>query len=86
MKKKILIISLVSILLVGLAVGGYVLYQYKELKKPIKESWGQKYYVYLKDINENKKHEEAGLPKNLKESELSFHKIENIENPVMVIN
>ena len=86
MKKKIIIISLVSILLIGLAVGGYVLYQYKELKKPIKESWGQKYYVYLKDINENKKHEEAGLPKNLKKSELSFHKIENIENPVMVIN
>ena len=85
-KKKIVIISLVALLLLGLGVGGYFFYQYKELKKPIKQEWGQKYYMYLKDVNENNKQENAGLPKNLKTSELSFYDIENVKDPVMVID
>ena len=35
---------------------------------------------------ENKKQEEAGLPENLKESELSFYEVENVSSPIMVIN
>ena len=85
-KSKIIIILCLVVFLVALSIGGYFWYQYNELKKPIKEDWGQKYYMYLKDVNENKKEEDAGLPKNLKESTLSFFKIENIERPVMVID
>lgn len=85
-KKKIAIISLVIALLIGLGIGGYFFYQYQELKKPIKEDWGQKYYVYLNDVNENKKSEDAGLPKDLKNSELSFYQVENVNEPIMVIN
>ena len=85
-KKLLIIISLVIVLLIGLGVGGYFYFQYKELKKPIKEDWGQKYYVYLKDVNENKRLEDAGLPKDLKKSELSFYEVENVNEPVMVIN
>lgn len=85
-KKKLVIISLSVILLVGLILGGYFFYQYQELKKPIKEDWGQKYYVYLNDVNKNKKSEDAGLPKDLKKSELSFYEVENVNEPVMIIN
>lgn len=85
-KKKLLIILLLSAFSIMLSIGGYFFYQYQELKKPIKEDWGQKYYVYLRDINENKKEEDAGLPKDLKKSELSFHEIENVKEPVMIIN
>lgn len=86
MKKKLVIISLIIFLLLGLGIGGYFFYQYKELKKPIKQSWGQKYYMYLKDVNENKKQDDAGLPKKLKKSELTFYDIENVKDPVMVID
>lgn len=85
-KNKVVIVLCSLIALATLAIGGYFWYQHRELKKPIKEDWGQKYYMYLKDVNENKKEQEAGLPKNIKESKLSFHKVENIEKPVMVIN
>lgn len=82
-KVKIIVICAV-LLLVG--AFGYFGYQYYELKKPIEEDWGEKYYVYLKDVNEKKNGDKAGLPKDLKKSDLSFYEVENVNDPVMVIN
>lgn len=85
-KNKTVIIILIIILIIAIITGIYFFYQYRELKKPIKQKWGQKYYMYLKDISENKKQNDAGLPKDLKKSELSFYESENIKDPVMVID
>lgn len=85
-KKKSLIIISLLFFIIAISIGGYFYFQYKELKKPIKENWGQKYYVYLKDVNENKRGEDAGLPNDLKKSELSFYEVKDVKQPVMVIN
>ena len=82
-KVKIIVICAV-LLLVG--AFGYFGYQYYELKKPIEEDWGEKFYVYLKDVNEKKNVDKAGLPKDLKRSDLSFYEVENVNDPIMVIN
>lgn len=60
-KSKIITGFIIGIILVGLGIGGYYIYQNMELKKPIKEKWGQKYYVYLKDIKKDKKQEDAAF-------------------------
>ena len=82
---KRLFIVIIIILILILGVGGYFLYQYFEFKKPLKEEWGQKYYVYLKNIKENKKNKEAGLPEKLKDSKIGFYKVNDIKDPIMVI-
>ncbi len=81
--KKPLIITLISI--IGaciLIVLGYFLYQFIDLSSPIKEEWGQKYYTYLKEIQEGK---DTNLPENLNDSKIGFYEIKNIENPIMII-
>ena len=85
-KKKTIFVIIGLLVLVALGVGGYYLYQQKKLKEPIKQEWGQKYYMYLKDVNENNKQEEAGLPEDLEKSELSFYQVEDVKEPVMVID
>ncbi|MBQ9011363.1 MAG: hypothetical protein IJ093_01800 [Bacilli bacterium] len=85
-KKKIIIISLIIVLLLcALGIGGYFLYQYKKLKEPIKSNWGQTYYMYLKDVNENGKQEKASLPKDPKDAKLTFYEVEDVKDPIMVI-
>ena len=89
-KKKIkidkrLFIVIIIILILILGVGGYFLYQYFEFKKPLKEEWGQKYYVYLKNIKENKKNKEAGLPEKLKNSKIGFYEVNDVKDPIMII-
>ena len=51
-----------------------------ELKKPLKEEWGQKYYVYLRDKKKSTK-----LPKKLKNAKINFYDLEKVDDPVMVI-
>ena len=85
-KKKRIFVIIGLLVLVVLGVGGYFLNQQKKLKEPIKQEWGQKYYMYLKDVNENNKQEEAGLPEDLNKSKLSFYQVEDVKEPVMVID
>ncbi len=85
-KKLILLISSISLgvlLLIGIFL--YFFLQYLDLKKPIEEVWGQKYYVYLKEVHEKERETEAGLPKNIKNGKLGFYQISGYEDPVMVI-
>ena len=82
---KRLFIVLIVILVLILGVGGYFLYQYLEFRKPLDVEWGQKYYAYLKDIKENKKNQKAGLPEKLKNSKIGFYEVNNVKDPIMVI-
>ena len=84
--KKIIIICSVLLFLVLLGIGLFVLYKYRESKKPIEQEWGQTYYMYLKDVNEKNKQKDAGLPNNLKTSKLNFYEVDAIKDPVMVID
>ncbi len=79
--KKILWIIL-PIILIILIVGGIFLKQYLDLKKPIKEDWGQTYYVYLKD----KTNKEIELPDNMKNAKINFYNLDELKEPVMAIN
>ena len=69
-KKKIIIILIAILLVICVGFGGYFYYQYRELKKPISKDWGQRYYLYLKDINENGMEEDAALPVDVKDADL----------------
>ena len=80
-KRLLVIISLSFLVLLG--IGGYFLYEYLELKKPIDEKWGDTYYVYLKDIKNNKK--KAGLPNKLNKAKVGFYKVKDVKDPIMVI-
>lgn len=85
-KKKIIIILIAILLVICIGFGGYFYYQYKELKKPISKDWGQRYYLYLKDINENGMEEDAALPVDVKDADLSFYEVEDLDDPVMTIS
>lgn len=77
--KKIIIIGVIVLAVFILClVGGYFVYQEIKFREPIKEEWGQKYYVYLKD-------EENSLPKDSENAKLNFIEIQDKEEPVMVI-
>lgn len=89
-KKLILIISI--ILICGILVIGYIfkdkLFGSKEKKisnAKDKAVWGETYYVYLKDIKDNNKYKEAGLPSDLKSAKVNFVSVNDIKDPVMTI-
>ncbi len=85
---KNLMICLVSVLvIVGLAVGGFFLKKYLEEEKPVeKNTWGKTYYVYLKEMKEEQKEEEAGIPEEMEDARISFYEISNLEDPIMVLD
>lgn len=85
-KNRNLMIGLVVILLIaGLAVGGFFLKQYLDEEKPVEEAWGQTYYVYLKEMKEEGKEEEAGIPKDMKDAKLTFYEVSDLDDPIMVL-
>lgn len=87
--KKVLIPVIISIalLLVLITVLIFNLVEKKRLKEPIKESWGQTYYVYLRDKFDGEKKEIAGetLPE-IKDYKINFYAVNGIKDPVMVMN
>lgn len=87
MNKKKLIIIISIILICGILVIGYIfkdkLFGSKE--KKLSNAWGETYYVYLKDIKDNNKYKEAGLPSDLKVAKVNFVSVNDINNPVMTI-
>ena len=87
MNKKKLIIIISIILVIGILVIGYIfkdkLFSSKE--KKLSNAWGETYYVYLKDIKDNNKYKEAGLPSDLKVAKVNFISVGDIKNPVMTI-
>ncbi len=92
MNKKKLIIIISIILICGILVIGYIfkdkLFGSKEKKlSNVKDKvvWGETYYVYLKDIKDNNKYKEAGLPTDLKSAKVNFVSVSDIKDPVMTI-
>ena len=87
MNKKKLIIIISIILICGILVIGYIfkdkLFGSKE--KKLSNAWGETYYVYLKDIKDNNKYKEAGLPNDLKQAKVNFVSVGDIKDPVMTI-
>lgn len=77
-KKLILIIIVVFLGVCFLGIGGYFIYKEIKFREPIKEEWGQKYYVYLKD-------EENALPEESENAKLNFFEVEERKEPVMVV-
>lgn len=76
--KKIITI-IVAILVVLLSI---FLLKFISDSKPIKESWGEKYYLYLKESKLNQK--QINVKENIQNGKLSFLDINDIDNPVMV--
>lgn len=92
MNKKKLIIIISIILICGILVIGYIfkdkLFGSKEKKlsnAKDKVVWGETYYVYLKDIKDNNKYKESGLPSDLKSAKVNFVSVADIKDPVMTI-
>ena len=76
-KSKIIIITIiVLVVIVASAIGGYFVYKHTEAQKPIEQGWANTYYNYIKkDSNGN-------IQDN---SKLSFIEVENIQEPVMLV-
>ncbi len=83
--KKVLMIVVPILIVVGI-VSAIFIKKYLDEQKPIAKEWGQTYYLYLKDIKENKKYEEANLPKDMKKAKVNFYEVKNVEDPVMAIS
>lgn len=77
-KKKILIIGIILIAIIISSICGYFVYKEMKFKEPIKEEWGQKYYVYLKEQDDI-------VPKESENTKLNFIEVNNQEHPVMVV-
>ncbi len=82
---RIVLMITIPILIVGLVVGGFFLKNYLDLKKPIDEIWGQTYYLYLKDVKDSNKMEEAQLPTDMKNAKINFYEFKSVKDPVMTI-
>ena len=76
-KKVVLSVALVLILLITSGCGNK--------DKKLSTTWGDTYYVYLKDIKDNNKYKDAGLPSDLKSVKVSFVSVGDIKDPVMTI-
>lgn len=76
-KSKIIIITIIIlVVIVASAIGGYFVYKHTEDQKPIEQEWANTYYNYIKkDSNGN-------IQDN---SKLSFIEVENIQEPVMLV-
>ena len=87
MNKKKLIIIISIILVIGILVIGYIFKDkiFGSKEKKLSTTWGETYYVYLKDIKDNNKYKEAGLPSDLKSVKVSFVSVGDIKDPVMTI-
>ena len=87
MNKKKLIIIISIILVIGILVIGYIFKDklFGSKDKKLSTTWGETYYVYLKDIKDNNKYKEAGLPSDLKVAKVNFVSVNDIKNPVMTI-
>ena len=76
-KKTITIVGAIIVALLAI-----FLLKFINDSKPIKENWGEKYYLYLKEIKSNQK--QINIKENIQNGKLSFLDINDIDNPVMV--
>lgn len=85
-KKKLFIVIGIIVFLCLLAFG----YLFKDKifsnkSDKLKTTWGETYYLYLKDMTENKLYEKAGLPSDVKNAKVSIFNVTDIKEPVMTI-
>lgn len=74
--KKILII--IELIVFLLCLSGYYIYKEIKFREPIKEDWGQKYYIYLKE-------EKEVVPKDANNAKINFVNTIEQKDPVMVV-
>ena len=87
-KKQLIIIlgSVGGLFLIGLILLLFlVIIPFINNSKKIDTVWGNKYYVYLSEVKEKDKYEEAGIPDSFKKGNLAFYDIGD-KNPVMVLS
>ena len=77
-KKKIVIVIGIILVICLLACG----YLFKDKifgnkSDKLKTTWGETYYLYLKDINENKLYDKAGLPSDIKDAKVNIINIKD---------
>ena len=86
-KQLIIILGSVGVLfLIGLILLLFlVIIPFINNSKKIDTVWGNKYYVYLSEVKEQDKYEEAGIPDSFKNGKLAFYDIDDT-NPVMVLS
>ena len=84
-KKTNKIYILIIILLIITVILSILIKNRLDLNKPLNEEWGNKYYLYLKEIKKPKNIKKAGLNENIKKAKITFYQVKNIDNPVMVI-
>lgn len=76
--KKIIILMIIVLVIIILSIGGYFIYQEIKFREPIKEEWGQKYYVYLKEQDDI-------LPKDSENAKVNFIEADKEKDPVMIV-
>ena len=86
--KKKIVIAIGIILVICLLACGYLFKDkiFGNKSDKLKTTWGETYYLYLKDINENKLYDKAGLPSDVKDAKVSIININDIKEPVMTIS
>lgn len=81
-KKSKIIIGIVLLLVLSVVLG--LIYRFVIYEEPLKESWGEKYYIYLKESEEDEK--ENTIPKDAQNKKVKFVDSSKQEEPIMVIN
>lgn len=83
-KKAIIITIIVLVVIIAAGVGGFFLYRYLELQKPIEQEWGETYYTYLSKEKGFK--EDIGFSEGMENTKVQFVQLENEEDPVMIVS
>lgn len=85
--KRGLFVCMIILLVILFTLGGYLIVQLiGEADTPIKEVWGDTYYVYLKEILNENKQEDAHLPKSITKGKLGFFHIKELLDPIMILS
>lgn len=79
LKKGILLLIIVAVIIGG----SFLVKQYIKKKDSIDSTWGETYYVYLKEVKEK---EETENLESVEEANLSFYEIEGLKEPIMVLS
>jgi len=78
-----IMIAIIILVVVIAAVGGYFAYQYIEEQKPIEQEWADTYYNFIKGSDEEEANAEDRKIQN--NSKIGFIDVEQVENPVMIV-
>lgn len=82
--QKKLVVIIISVAIFFIVFGGLIIAYLYNLNKPVEETWGQTYYVYLKDIQ--KDNSKSNIPEDAKNKKIGFIDVSKELDPVMLIS